>query len=134
MARLGRWWADGFLGYFSLWVTDTFLEGWSSFPSTFLLGAPFPITFGADKDAPSFPFSFSSFLCAEADALTNALCLATSIFVKDKWQELDTKTTRKRHKEIGNKGKTYANESKYSTYVLQASALNHHNRRAAYQG
>ena len=53
---------DGFFSYFSLGVTDGFLEGWSSFPSAFLFGAPF--------------------LCA-AFALTNTLCLAASISAKD---------------------------------------------------
>ena len=64
---------NNFLGYFSLRVTNTFLEGWSSFPSAFLLGAPFLTTLGANKDAYSFPFSFSSFLCAVVNAFTNAL-------------------------------------------------------------
>ena len=77
------------------------------------------MTLKADEDTLSFPFSFfSSFLHATADALTDALNLADSISVKDKWQELNIKTTRKRQKEIGNKGRTYADESKYSTNML----------------
>ena len=109
---------DNFLGCFSPRVTDTFLEGRSSFSLAFLLGAPFMTTLGANKDAYSFPFSFSSFLRAVADALINTLCLAASISVKDKWWELDIKMTKKWRKEIGDRGRTYADESKYLIYVL----------------
>ena len=91
------------------------------------------MTLGADEDTPSFPFSFSSFLHTVVDALTDAIILAASIFVKEKWRELDIKTTRKWRKEIGNEGRTYVDESNYLTYVLQASALDHHNRRVMYQ-
>ena len=92
------------------------------------------MTLGADEDAPSFPFSFfSSFLCTVIDALTNALYLVASISIKDKGWELDTKTTRKRQKDISKEGKTYADESNCSIFMLQASALDHHSRRAAYQ-
>ena len=123
---------DSFLGYLSPEVTVPFLRGHSSFPSAFLLGAPFPTTLGANEDTPSFPFFFSSFLCVVANALTNTFFLATSISVKEKGRELDTKTTRKRWKEISKEGRTYADESNYSIYVLQASTLDHHNRHAVY--
>ena len=76
---------NGFLGSFSPGVTDTLLGGQLSFPSSFLLGAPFLTTLRVDEDAPSFPFAFfsSSFLSAAA-TLTYALCLANSISVEDK--------------------------------------------------
>ena len=76
---------NDFLGSLSPGVVDTFLGGRLSFPSAFLLGTPFPTTLGADKDTPSFPFSFSSFLRAVV-ALINALYLVASISAKDKWQ------------------------------------------------
>ena len=122
---------DNVLGCLSPRVTVPFWRWRSSFPLVFLLGAPFSTTLGADEDAPSFPFSFSSFLHVVADTLTNALYLAASISVKDKGRELDIKTTRKRWKEI-RKEKTYVDESNYSIYMLQASALDHHNRHAGY--
>ena len=84
------------MDYLSPGVIVPFLKGRSSFPSAFRLDAPFLTTLRVEKDAPSLPFSFfSSFLCTVADALTNALCLVASIFVKEKGRELDTKTTRK---------------------------------------
>ena len=72
--------------------------------STFLLDTPFPTTLRADKDASSFPFSFSTFLHAAANAFTNAIYLPASISAKEKWQELDIKTTTTttKRKEIGN--------------------------------
>ena len=73
---------DGFLGSFSLGVTDTFLYGWSSFPSPFLLAAPLVTALGADEDAPSFSLPFPSSLLHAAVALTYALSLATSISTK----------------------------------------------------
>lgn len=71
---------DGFLGYFSPGVTDSFLEGQSSFSLAFLFGAPFLATLGVEG-APSFPVSTFLYVAA---ALTNALYLAASIFAKDK--------------------------------------------------
>ena len=73
---------DGFFVCFSPGVTDSFLEGRSSFLLTFLLGDPFPTPLGADEDAISFPFSFSSFL-HDVAALTSALYLTASISAKD---------------------------------------------------
>ena len=76
------------------------------------------MTLGVDEDAPFFPYSFSSFLRTVANALTNALCLAASMSVKDKRRELDTKMTRKQQKEISKEGRTYVDESNCSIYVL----------------
>ena len=73
---------NGFLGCFSLRVTNAFLEGHLFFPLTFLLGAPFLITLAVDKDVPSFPFSFSSFLRVAANTLTDTIILAASISVR----------------------------------------------------
>ena len=62
----------------------TFLEGRLSFSSAFLLGAPFLTALGVDEDAPSFLFGFCSFFLHVVATLTYALCMAASIFVKDK--------------------------------------------------
>ena len=109
---------DGFLGCYSLGMTNGFLEEWSSFLSVFLLGALFPTALDADEDAFSFPFSFfSSSLRTIVDTLTKALCLVASISVKDRGREdkhKDNKEGTKRNKER----KTYDDKSICSIYEL----------------
>ena len=70
-----------FLGCASPGLTDTFLGGRSSSPSTFLLAKPLEIAARTNEDVPSYPLAFfaSSFLRA-ATALT--LCLAASFLQK----------------------------------------------------
>ena len=90
MARLGRQRLLGLLLPKGDWWL---LRRTVVLPVSFLLGAPFSTTLGADEVALSFPFSFfsSSFLRVVADALTNAFCLAASISAKDKGQEVKHK-------------------------------------------
>ena len=91
------WGGNGFFGSLSPGVTMTFFEGWLSFPSAFLLGAPFLTALGVDEDAPSYPFTFGSSFLRVVATLTCALCMATSIYAKDKWRALDQETIKRKN-------------------------------------
>ena len=86
---------DNFFCLLPTRMTDPFLRGQLAFPSFFLFNDPFPMTLGADVDAPSF-----SFLQAAADVSTKALCLVASISAKGKWRKLDKKTGGKWKEEV----------------------------------
>ena len=85
---------DNFFCLLPTRMIDPFLRGRLAFPSFFLFNDPYPMTLGADVDAPSF-----SFLWVVADVSTKALCLATSISAKGKLRKLDKKTGGKRKEE-----------------------------------
>ena len=75
----------------------TFFEGWLSFSSAFLLGAPFLTALGVDEDTPSYPFTFGSSFLRIVATLTCALCMAASIYAKDKWRALDQETIKRKN-------------------------------------
>lgn len=88
------------------------------------------MTLGADVDTPSSFF----YLRVAADALTKDLYLATSISVKGKIRTLDKQTKRRQREERSKGVRTCADGSMCLVYELQASAQDHHNRRATCQG